>query len=308
MTNKQESRLKMYLAVKDFLVQNDPLTKDLPEFPASYTELQDSINQIQLIDEQQKDVKTGIAKDKKELKNTLIYLAADNSGKVFAFATISKNKALMDEVNFSISDLGRMTDVAIKSYAEALHKKVEANIDALAKYGITVETQKVLEEALSAYNNSLAKPRVGIAEKRKATKQLAALFITSDAIVEKIDAIIGIIRYNQVNFFNGYKTVRKLVDTNTGVIALRATAIDVTTGEPVKGAIFTFTSDGTMTGSDASAEITKKTANKGSFHIKNMQPGTYKVIIRKPGFKEKIVTVSISGGERSDLNVELEKA
>jgi uncharacterized membrane protein len=39
-----------------------------------------------------------------------------------------------------------------------------------------------------------------------------------------------------------------------------------------------------------------------------MQPGTYKVVVKKPGYKVKEVTVSISGGERSDLKVELEKA
>lgn len=39
-----------------------------------------------------------------------------------------------------------------------------------------------------------------------------------------------------------------------------------------------------------------------------MQPGNYKVIVQKPGYKEKEVTVSVADGERSELNVELEKA
>jgi uncharacterized membrane protein len=54
--------------------------------------------------------------------------------------------------------------------------------------------------------------------------------------------------------------------------------------------------------------MTKKTADKGSFHIKYMQPGTYRVIVRKPGYKEKEVTVSVADGERSELLVEMEKA
>jgi uncharacterized membrane protein len=54
--------------------------------------------------------------------------------------------------------------------------------------------------------------------------------------------------------------------------------------------------------------MVKKTADKGSFHIKNMQAGTYKVLVSKPGYKEKEATVSVSDGERSELNVELEKA
>ncbi len=54
-------------------------------------------------------------------------------------------------------------------------------------------------------------------------------------------------------------------------------------------------------------KMIKKTASKGSFQIKNMQSGTYKVLVQKPGYKDKEVSVSISDGERSDLNVVLEK-
>jgi hypothetical protein len=306
MTIKQESKLKMYLAVKDFLVQNEPLTKELPEFVPSFTEFQKLIGQIQLIDEQQNGVRTGIAKDKKGLKDKLISLAAENARKVFAFAKIGDNKALMDEVNFSFSDVNKMTDVALKSFAESLFKKAEVNISALTKYGISADTQKVFAETLSAFNTAMPKPRIGIAEKRKATLEMESLFATANNIVVKIDAIIGIIRNDQVNFFNGYKTVRKLVDTNTGLVSLKGTALEMITGEPVKGVTFTFKVDGGLI-PEAGAEFSKKTAEKGSFLLKNMQPGTYEVVVKKPGYREKVVKVSVSAGERSDLSVQLEK-
>jgi hypothetical protein len=308
MNTKQESKLKMYLAVRDFLAPNDAVTKDLPEFPASFTAFQSNIKQIQLIGEAQKEVKTGLAKDKKELRKTLIMLSADNSRKVFAYAKITNNKALMDEVNFSISDLGRMTEVALKDYAEILYKKAEANIESLTSFGITPESQKILAEAIRVYDISLPKPRIGISQIAQATKELGLLFDATDSILVKMDVITGIIRLTQVNFYNGYKTVRKLVDTNTGNISLKATATDLLSGERVKGVLFIFKADGIkMALSGGNGEITKKTADKGSFHLKNMLAGTYKVVVRKPGYKEKEVTVSIADGERSYLNVELEK-
>jgi len=55
-------------------------------------------------------------------------------------------------------------------------------------------------------------------------------------------------------------------------------------------------------------EIVKKTARKGSFHIKHMHAGTYLVVINKPEYIEKEVTLSVANGERSQLNIELEKA
>ena len=84
---------------------------------------------------------------------------------------------------------------------------------------------------------------------------------------------MGIIRYTEVNFYNGYRTVRKLVNNNAGVIALKATANDISTSKPIKGAIFTFKNNGTI--------MKKKTANKGSFYIRNLNPGEYEVIVKK---------------------------
>jgi hypothetical protein len=63
-----------------------------------------------------------------------------------------------------------------------------------------------------------------------------------------------------------------------------------------------------MTGSGANGEIVKKTAEKGSFKIKNMPEGIYSVRVTKTGYKEKVITISISPGEMTTLNVELERA
>jgi hypothetical protein len=300
MTNKQESKLKMSLSTDEFLVINEGLTKDLPEFGTTITEFRNTLGSIKIIDGQQKNVRTGIAKNKRDNRNTLITLAAENSGKVFAFAKVSNNKPLMDEVNFSISDVGRMTDVALRTYADELNKKMVTLLESLGKYGITADTQKKYAEAFAAYENTLVKPRVSIAEKREATKELQTLFISLDSQISKLDAIIGIIRYKEVKFYNGYRTVRKLVNSNSGEVALKATAKDITSSVPLKGVLFTLTSDETV--------LTKKTASKGSFHIKNMKPGTYKVVVKKDRYKGKEVTVEISDGVRNELTVELEKA
>ncbi len=290
----------MCLSVDEFLLKNENQIKDLPEFPETITDFRKTIGQIKLIDEQQKNIRTGVTKDKREAKNSLTASAAENSLKVFAFARVANNNPLMDEVNFSISELARMTDVGLRTYSEALYKKVELFLESLDKYGITAETQKKFAEALATYNNSIAKPRVSVAEKSEATKELATLFIAADSLLEKLDAILGIIRYNEVKFYNGYKSVRKLVNVRSGAVALKATANDLLTKKPLRGVYFTFRSNGTI--------IIKKTADKGSFHIRNMNTGTYEVVVKKQGYKEKFATVSINDGERSELKVELEMA
>ena len=124
-----------------------------------------------------------------------------------------------------------------------------------------------------------------------------------------MDYAVGSMRDEQVDFSNAYKMARKIVDSKTGNIALKGFALDLATQAPLKGVKFTFSIDGgILPASVSNGKITKTTALKGSFQIRNMQPGTYKVFVNKPGYKAKEVLVSISGGERSDLKVELEKA
>ena len=308
MTSDQKIKLRMYLAVRNFVIQNEAIANGIPKFAASYATLQTTINKIQLIGEIQGVNKTGLAIDKNKLKMTLIVLAAKNSRKIAALAKFNNNDTLLKEVKFNESDLERIQEVTLKERVQIIYDRAEANIGNLAEHGITSETQKLFLETITAFNNALATPRSGIGEKRQATQKLPGLFETADAALEIMDYAVGIVQDEQPDFFSEYKTNRKKVDTSSGILALKATAKELASGEPVRGAIFTFKPDGALLAdSNGNKEITKKTARKGSFHIKNMQAGTYRVIVRKPGYKEKEVTVSVADGERSVLNVELEK-
>lgn len=308
MTTSQETRLNMYLAVRDFLIPNDLLTKDLPNFAANFAVLKETINSIQSIAEQQKFDKTGLAKQKKELREKLISLSVDNSRKLTALAKFSNNTLLMSEVKFTMSGFSKMTDVAIKDYAQIIYDKAQANLESLPSYGITPETQKTLLEIINAYNESIAKPRVGITERSQATKKLVMLIDTADTIIANMDLAVEIIRLNQPDFYNGYKTARKIVETSAGNLTLKAMATDKRNGEPLKGVKFIFKSlsekVGAINGKD---ELVKKTAEKGRFNIKNMPAGTYQVVIAKNGYKDKTEMVTVAEGEMTDMKVELER-
>lgn len=309
MTTDQKIKLNMYLTVRNSINQNEAVAKSIPKFMANYEILQSTTNEIQLIGEIQGVDKTGIAIDKNKLKKALIALAAKNSRKVAALAKFNNNDTLLKEVRFNESELGRMQEVTLLESAQTIYARAEANIGSLAEHGITPETQKLFMDAITSLNNVLKTPRSGIAERRKATEKLALLFETADNAIELMDYAVGIVKDEQPDFFAAYKTSRKLVETNTGNVSLKAKATDITDGAPLKGVIFTFIPENAranLTGGNS--QMVKKTATKGSFQIKNMPAGTYKVLIQKPGYKDKEVSVSISDGERSELKVELERA
>jgi hypothetical protein len=309
MTTKQRIKLRMYLALRNFVSLNEEVAKLVPKFMESYGVLQSSTNEIQMIGERQGVDKTGIAIDKNKIKTKLIELALKNSRKIAALAKFNNNDTLLKEVRFNESDLLRGQEVKLLDNCKTIFDSGEANIASLAEHGITTETQKEFLETITAFNNALEMPRTGKGEKKKLTERLTVLFDTADKSIELMDYAVGIVEDEQVDFYNAYKTNRKLVDTNTGNVALKAKATELITGSPVRGVIFTFKPDSiTPELTSGNGKVIKKTATKGSFQIKNMQAGTYKVLVHKPGYKDKEVSVSISDGERSDIKVELEKA
>jgi hypothetical protein len=307
MTTLQESRLNMYLAVRDFLIPNDAITKDLPGFTANFTLLQETITNIQSFGEQQKFDKTGLARLKNELRQKLITLSIDNSRKLIAYANFSGNTLLINQVKFTTSDFVRMTDTGIKDYAQIIYDRAESNLDALPTYGITADTQKALLDTITAYNDSISRPRIGLTEKSQATKQLILLFDTADIAIGNIDLAAEIIRLTQTTFYTGYRTIRKVVTTSAGSLRLKALATDKKNGEPVRGARFAFKLSGDTLSINGNGEIVKKTADKGRFRIKSMSSGIYQLVVSKTGYADKVQSVTVADGEMTDLWVELER-
>jgi len=299
MNNYQESKLSMYLAVRDFMTANSTILTALPNFAANQTALQTAITQIQANSTLQTFDKTGIAANKSLTKKTLITLAADTARKVSAFARLNNNQTLQAEVNYSESDLRKRTDTNLRDAAQGIYDRAQTNLAALATYGISAATQTALQNATTAYNAEIPKPRLGITERRQATLLLASLLKTADAALVNIDATVEIVRLTQVNFYNGYKSARKIVTTGAGNIAVKCLVTDVATGNPLPAAKVKFVLNGVLV-------LTKKTAAKGGFVVKTLAEGTYAVTASKPGYKDEVLQLYLSEGEMKEVVFKME--
>lgn len=301
MNNYQESKLNMYFVSRDYLSENVAILDPLPNFQENYRAFQDTITQIQQSGEQQSFSKTGIAATKSELKQSLVALAADTARKLTAYAKFSNNKTLLGEVSYSESDLKRCADTNLCSVAQGIYDRAQTSVDALAAYGITPRSQTALLNAINSFNASIPKPRLGITEKKQSTAQLVQLFKAADMYLENIDTAVEIIRLTQGNFYNGYKTARKLIQTGSGSLSIKGAITDSLNGEPLKGVKLTFVSN------DGIEPFEKETADKGGFMVKTVQDGAYQVRVSKEGYKEKTVTISVNDGELTRLDLELDK-
>lgn len=309
MNNYQESKLSMYLVVRDYMTANAAVLTPLPNFAINQTAFQNSITQIQASGELQNFDKTGIAGGKSQLKQVLVMLAADSSRKLTAYATFTGNQTLLSEIKYSESSLKRRADTNLKDAAQGIYDRAQPIVALLAIYGITAATQTALLNAINAFNAAIPKPRLGITEKKQSTTQLAALFKTANTALENIDTAVEIVRLTQGNFYNGYKAARKLILTGGGSISVKGIVTDAASGAPLKSVTLKFLANGAsarLKVGGVNGDLTKKTADKGGFMIKTLAEGTYQVLISKPGYKAQTVLLNVSDGEMSVLDVKLD--
>jgi hypothetical protein len=310
MKTQFENRFRMELALRDFLNQNAAITATLPGFGNYFGLFSGNMDQIQVIREIRAADRTGNTRKKVLLRQDLIAKALDISRKAGAYARLVQNVVLAQEVFFRESTLIRSTDSLLKDRATLILNKAKERLDELTSYGITEEALKALQTAIDLFSASIPKTRLDITERKQSAIRLARLFELNDALLEKLDDLMEIVRISQSDFFNAYQSNRKVVETSTATLALKATVSDALTKERIKGVKVSFVfQNGNLTPSSGKAEIAqvKITSEKGMFLIKSLAAGEYKAILSKPGYKEQVVPVSVAEHEMTEFYAELER-
>lgn len=310
MDSKQEAKLNMYIVVRDYLAKFMAILNTLPNFALFYAALQNAITQIQSTGEVQGFDKSGNAVGKNLLKDTLVTLAADTARKVKAYAKYAKNQVLLREMNIVESEMRRMADTKLKNTAQGIYDRAQANLASLATYLVSASSQTALQTALVNFDKSIGQPRIGTTETSKATKQLVTLYKNADAALDDIDTLVEIIRLSNVDFYNGYKSVRKLISTGKSTLAIKGVVTDAATGNGLKGAIIAFLPAGEAAlakSANSKGGFSKKSADKGGFLVRTAANGTYTVTVEFPGYKKVTTTVSVMVGQMSVLNIGMEK-
>ncbi|ADQ79244.1 hypothetical protein Palpr_1096 [Paludibacter propionicigenes WB4] len=312
MNAKQQSKYNMYLTTVEFLNANNSITMLLPRYQEFYGTFQNGISQIRSSNEQQSIDKSGIASNKKQLRKLLVKLGADTSRKIQSYAKIENNQILLNEAKFTESDFKNASDSDLETFAQSTYDTAQKQLGNLAQYGVTNETQNDLMRALTDFRAAMPTPRNGAIGTKLSTEQLTKSFTATDKALDNIDALVEIVRISQPEFYSGYKSARKIIDTAAGSLQLKGFVTDAGTGEGLKGATVSFelnnNSNGLLKAKASGGEsVKKKTADKGGFNIKSLPEGTYSATVSKNGYADVVTTIAITNGELAVLNVELVK-
>ena len=302
MTSKQDSKLKMYLTLRIFLLSNPTILAKLPNCVEFTAALDAAIAQIQSTSEQNHFSTKGITDNKQQLRDTLSTLTVDNSAKMQAYARYLHDTVLLAETKFTSSDLRKIPALELVDIAKGLYNRIQANIAKVTEYNLTAETQTTFKAAIDAFTESIPQPRQSQLKSKENTLIETQAFADADEALSNIDTLVEIVKLTEPTFYAGYKNARKIVEQGTGSLQVQGTIVEAETQKPIPVATVTFRLSGQTT-----VVLEKETANKGGFMIKSLPEGIYDVTVTKVGFKTKTVTVTVRWDELCNVDIELEK-
>jgi hypothetical protein len=309
MNSTLESKYQMYLITHDYVKVHPPITSKLPGFDGYFTDFTQNNETIKTTKEQLEHGNSGVSKNKTQLRTELVKKTIDVCTKIEVYAKLNDNVILAKEAHYSESELKKARGTTIADKAITVYKKAMEHTTELEKYGVTAVMLSNLKNAIDKYSIVIPSFRIGTSTKKVNNDNLKVLFKTNDAILEKMDLLVEIVKSTNPDFYKGYKNNRKVILKGSGSLAVKAKVICAHDGTEIKGAKATFMRkmEFGITESEAVKPIVKKSAGKGSFTIKNMPNGTYTVTIEKTGYITKTITVNIINGEMVKIEIKLEK-
>lgn len=214
MTTKQLNKLTTALALEGICDPNTVIIATIPAFASSYADLQSHVTNIQALWQAQAQNTSGIAEDKRQARRAMCQVALTTAGAIHAYAVKTRNNTLANEVDFNLSDLmtGRDSESARK--CQEIYDTANANLTALADYGLTAAKLTLLQAAIAAYNLLITKPRETRAQHKTTTGNMQAEFDLLDQALVILDDLIPQFAPDNQKFVDDYRNARTIVDTS----------------------------------------------------------------------------------------------
>jgi hypothetical protein len=310
MTTIQNLKLKTLRLVLSCLNTYRTILGSLPGFQENYTKLENSVKTIDSANEQQLLAQKGLSDQKDNCKKVLRPLVWEVLSKLVSLANNTSNIILLQEVNYTKSQIKRLGDQKLKNLAQVVYNLANEHKTELEPYLVDAVLLKALSDAMENFNNCLVKPKEGQNTGKYYTQKIADQFKESETILKNLDIIAETLLTSNPEFYQNYKNSRKALSGNSTGISLKVKVKDAETDEGVEGATAAIALYNTKKAAvDSKSEVIKKrTAKKGGFNIKSLAAATYQVTITKLGYVEQVLTININDGEMTYTEIVLPKS
>ena len=214
MTGDQENRYSMILVVQAVCNANNAVWAGVPAFVTAFGEYETGISSINTTRlEQEKDLK-GITEDKRVKENEMILQTLGIIGPIVAYANVTSNEPLRQEVDYSDRELRRSRDTMLEDKCQIVQDRANTHsVDLIASYGVTAGQITDHATTITDYHAAIAGPRSAIALKKTHTAALEILLrSTIEILTGKLDQLVVVFKTTNPQFVSDYENARIIVD------------------------------------------------------------------------------------------------
>ncbi len=301
MNHQQTAQYNAIQAIRAYLDAHAPIVNGIPAFRAARERLYELADALTEAIVKQDTDSTGVTTDKADARELLARKLLLLSNAAGAIAQASGNDTLKEQVRVTATQLRDMSDDALSGRAQRILDAVRPLKATLPAYGVGTRELEETAALLTAWRSRQGSVREAIAEGSKGTAAIARLLPQlQDHLTETVDRLVAIAGAGDPGFADGYATARALIDPATATRALAVQVRELLHGQavPVAGATATI----------RPGNLTKTTGDGGGFYVQSLPPGSYTVVLSKPGYREPDpVPFAVAAGETTALDLTLSK-
>jgi len=286
MKKQIENRLGMYRTV---ITDCEKVTTEMQSIPALWTNYQTFKAKVEELDDmiqlQMKQLK-GIAEDKRESRERMMYLLIKVSATLKGYADETGDMELYRAAHYSPSGLRAMRDDAVYEAANIVLDLANTHSANLGPYGFTAALLTDFGDAIVDYKSKVSEPEEAIKMRKFYTRSIADIdHLIRELLARRIDNGIEILGLTHPSITQKYKNARVIYDRN----GRRKESIELSV--PTNGVFMGIVTNGDgLPVEDAIVRIEGTTLNTytdpdGEYMIE-VPSGTYNIVVWKDGFAE----------------------
>lgn len=306
MNQVQENKNSSYKALRALFAGNGDAINNLPVMPQLVADFGQNCTEIDNSASRQGIDKSGLSDTKEILREALTAATLNVSKRIVAYATVMENVTLLKEAKVSDSELRRLADTKLRPRAQGVYNLSVTHAVAIQPYGVSEAVRNNLGAALQAYETTIPQPRLGIEEQKLATGNLARLFLQNDALLKKTDALMELVQTDDPDFYDSYRSLRRVETAGKGFLTLKILVTDAATGTGIPKVKLLLEAVAEADAANAGTKISSKlTSALGGINIKSLPQGKYTINASKPGFISQTVQAIVITGELCNVTIEL---
>jgi acetolactate synthase regulatory subunit len=215
MTDRQESKLNMYLKVLEACRNYEKKYSHILIMVEVVRQLEENINAIRQTAQQQAGTITqGFTAEKQKTINLLTEQCVKLANILYVYGFRTNNQQLLSKMSINKRMLYNGHDNEILTLTKNVSAELATYIPMLGNYGIDPTELDAFNKTIATFETLISKPQITIGERKLHTGNLKHLFAEADSILyDQLDKLIVLFKTSDPDFYNLYKTARNIINT-----------------------------------------------------------------------------------------------